>query len=988
MFGLGQFKILISKYFLLFVAVLACAILAPFELNYVNKAHAQEQNDPNEYILQVLLPPDWLISEAIFAYELNGKYYLPLRELSDGFEFYSEVETEAKFAQGFASQQENSFTLDGSRNEIIVKGVKESLNEDVILVSDFVATDDLYVQIEVLNKIWPVDMTLELSNLTVNTEASEDLSFMRNKERRDARQKAISRKEQREKEKELLPRRDNDYQLLGKPVIDYQSTYTFDDQTDDLTGSNTFTGLVNIAKLQADFSTNFRFDRDEGFEKPDNVRLSFSRMSAGNEYLLPGIRRVEFGDVIATQRDLIANSSTGRGFTVSNDNRSRDDEFDRITIEGIGPPGWEIELYNNNELIDFGEVPTDGLYFFEDVILGFGNNEIKILFFGPQGQVREENRSYTAGGGMLKPGEFKYAATILDADRSLILLDNEPRSEPRGAVTTLNASYGVNKAVTVFANYTGMPTQASGNVVAQEQDRDYVTVGSSLTSPVGLFKAEAYSEIEGGNAFSLDYITKFLGFRLNTTASLFNDFESEDAGFNNNKKTSEIETQLTRNVKLFSVPLGLRFNALRTKRETNITTTDLEATQTFTRAGIRVSNSTRTRLNEDAHERTTGSLTSTVREGPWQFRGSLNYSLYPNSEVSSANGEIRYRTEDSFQTALNLSHNFQSSDYRVGLQAGYDFKRFLGTAESSYERGKGWSFVLRTSTSLNPYTEDERYTFDSRSKRNSAPIKAYVFLDENLDGEMNEGEEPLEGVKIKYAGGRSKNATDETGYVIADLPTDRITNVLLDTGSIIDPYFMPAYEGFSAVPIKGKMMEATFPVIETGSIEGTTYRQSNDKVVAGLMVSLVNEEGESIMSVETGFDGFYVFEFVPPGTYTVQTAERHVVELVENTVTVAPGDLYVYGHDVYINDVDIAVIEEQYMNVEPAAGEDALGPPREQYGPPLPHLSESSGEMAGTLGADGLISGLDKLPVEQVKVPAVTPRKHSIAGQSGLYALQ
>ena len=47
-----------------------------------------------------------------------------------------------------------------------------------------------------------------------------------------------------------------------------------------------------------------------------------------------------------------------------------------LNPSGVGPPGWEIELYNNNELIDFGEVPGDGLYFFEDVVLGYGNNQI------------------------------------------------------------------------------------------------------------------------------------------------------------------------------------------------------------------------------------------------------------------------------------------------------------------------------------------------------------------------------------------------------------------------------------------------------------------------------------------------------------------------------------------------------------------------------------------------------------------------------------
>jgi len=838
MFKIKQFKVLICRRVLLF-ATLLLALTSVFSFfSYVNFAVAQDENDPNEYILEVLLLPNWRISEAIFAYELNGKYYLPLEELSSGFEFFSEIDVNTQFVQGFASTQDNSFTIDGSRNELVIKGERDVLAEDAILTSDFLATDDLYVQLEVLNAIWPVDMRIELSSLTVFADAEEELSFMRDQERKERQKLAVSRKEQKEKEKKKLPRRDNDYQWLGKPVIDYQANYGYRANTGKVTGSNIFTGIQHIGKTQAEYSANLRL-QDGNIQKPDSVRLKFSRKSAGDEDLwIPGVRKVEAGDVTLRQRDLIANSSAGRGVTVSNDNRSRENEFDRITVEGVGPPSWDIELYNNNELIDFGVVPDDGLFLFEDVVLGFGNNEIRIIFFGPQGQVEEEVRNYTAGGSMLKPNQFKYSAGFLDSDRKFILLDNDPRTSPRGIAKTLSAAYGVNKSVTVFSNYSAMPTIAG--------DRTYLTAGAAMSTPIGLVEAEAYNQARGGNALGLDYITQLLGFRLNFSASFFNDFESQEAGFGTNKKKTEFDSQLTRSVKLLSVPIGLRFNASRTRRETGDTTTDIDATQTITRSGLRLSHTARTRLSDDNHSRTTGSFTSTLREGPWQFRGGLNYSMFPESKLVSTNGEIRYNPKNDFQTALGFSHNFDSSIYRINGQVGYDFKKFLGTFDSAYQRGQGWSFVLRTTTSLHPYSENDRYTFSSASKRQSAPIRARVFLDKNGDGQQGEGEEGLENVKLAFGSGRSRTQTDENGNIIAELPSDQLINVSLNTASIEDPYFVPAYDGFSTVPLKGKMIDAVFPVIETGSIEGSVFRKSNNKFVAGLQIELVNEQGEVI----------------------------------------------------------------------------------------------------------------------------------------------
>ncbi len=941
MFNRASFNILIYKRFMMLIVVMTIMATALLPAYYAKNAAAQTESIPNEYIFRVLLLPDWTISEAIFAYELNGKYYLPLQELSDDFEFFADIEVENKLAQGFASKEENNFTIDGGRNELIVRGNRESLSEDAVLVSDFLATDDLYVQLEVLNAIWPISFNIDLANLTIFVETGEDLSFMRDRERKKKQKIAGVRKEQKFREKELLPRRDNDYQLLGAPVVDYQATYTFDTEEDNLVGTNNFSGLQNIGKMQADFSANYRLE-EGNIERPDSIRLKFSRRSVGDEYLfIPGLRKIEAGDVTLRQRDLVANSSAGRGVTISNDNQSRDNEFDRITVEGVGPPGWEIELYNNEELIDFSTVPDDGLFFFEDVILGFGNNEIKILFFGPQGQVKEELRRYTAGGNMLSPNEFKYSAGLLDSDREFILLDNEARTQPRGVAKNLNTAYGVNKAVTVFGTYAELPNS--------DKNRKYLTAGAVASTPIGLFEAEAYKQLARGRAISVDYITKFFGIRSNIAASVFRDFESEASGFDLNRKRNEIRGQLSRNVKFFSIPIGLRFNVLRTKRETGIRTTDLDFTQTLSRSGVRVSNSSRMRLLDDRHESSTGGLTTTVREGPWQFRGTLNYEIYPRSLISTGSGEVRYRDKNNFQAALNASRDFQTAAYRVGVQTGYDFKRFLGTVESAYERGMGWEFVLRASTSLHPYTEDNSYALSSVSQRNASPVKAFVFLDKDADGEFNGDDEPIEGAKIKYGGGKSKTKTDENGYVIASVPSDKLQNVRLDTASLIDPYYISAYDGFSTVPIKGKMIETIFPVIETGSIEGSVYRKSSNRAVAGLELNLVNEAGETVLSVETAFDGFYVFEFVPPGSYSVQTDSSHVVGLLENSASIVPQDLYVYGHDVFIDDANMMIMEEASFNIEPAAGGMELGvfgPPEEAFGPAKMVIEQAAVEAA------------------------------------------
>lgn len=77
-------RIFIFRFLALFSAILSL-------LFFVIPSRAQETTPTNEFIFQVIFRPDWFISEAIFAYEQNGKYYLPIVELSKGFEFYIEL---------------------------------------------------------------------------------------------------------------------------------------------------------------------------------------------------------------------------------------------------------------------------------------------------------------------------------------------------------------------------------------------------------------------------------------------------------------------------------------------------------------------------------------------------------------------------------------------------------------------------------------------------------------------------------------------------------------------------------------------------------------------------------------------------------------------------------------------------------------------------------------------------------------------------------
>ena len=71
--------------------------------------------------------------------------------------------------------------------------------------------------------------------------------------------------------------------------------------------------------------------------------------------------------------------------------------FDRTRFEGDLPSGWEAEIYRNGELLAFAKANSSQRYVFEDVQLLYGENQIQIILYGPQGQVRTRDEVVNVG---------------------------------------------------------------------------------------------------------------------------------------------------------------------------------------------------------------------------------------------------------------------------------------------------------------------------------------------------------------------------------------------------------------------------------------------------------------------------------------------------------------------------------------------------------------------------------------------------------------
>lgn len=878
------------------------------------KAQFQEDFAQQELILAVT-KDRYILSEGIIAIQKDGNFYLPVLELAELMDFSIDVDLERGIADGWYLAEENTFSINTETNEIIHLGDRESLPDEAFIIENQGdGFGDIYVQQEILSDIWPVSLDVELYSLSLRITAEEKLPFELKLERQERQEMAAARERVAPTQRDDLPFIPNDYKIIGAPALDLDYQAAWDDDERAFTSRFGVAGTQDLLWAQADYSGTLTYNREGEIERPRNIRLRFLRQFFQDEAPL-GIREIEVGDTRAITPDLVANSVSGRGISVSTRPISQDRSFDEITIEGTARAGWEIELYRNNQLIEFGVVDETGEYRFENVELSVGNNQFRIVLYGPQGQIEERTESYQINGNMLAPGDTEFSAAVVDADRPLVLLENDPRTTPRGTAQQGSFSMGATRWLTLFGTASRLPLRRVGNVNNTEDEGKYLTVGGMFTAFGGFGQVEAYKKLGSGHALDIQFATNILGVNLNLESAIFNDFESESAGFGEGAKTYEGQARASRNFKLPFGSLGLQVNIDHEERKNGFKRTQVSTRQSFSRSGVRLTHSTTTNFADNNQQNSTASISATVRMRQWQLRSGMNYTIDPQVDVTSANAEIRYRGDDSFSAAVNVQHNFLSDIISSGAQLSYDFGEFLGSVGANWQKERGVTVTLRASTSLGPFGKDRGYIMSSKKLSNTTPVKGRVFLDKNDDGVFNDGDEPLQNAKLLINGSGTQERTSENGNVVMySKGRPGLVNVEVDKSSLVDPYFRPSIDGYSTILRQGGMPYVELPVIETGAIDGTVLRDASGAAVEGMRLELVDAEGNIVNTTETAYDGFYSFEFVPPGDYTVRADPEYGVNVPPMSVSVASDDLFAYG-------IDLALMEQ--AEEAQAAAEDA-----------------------------------------------------------------
>lgn len=842
----------------------------PNELDYKTRP------DEQLLILEVRIKR-YILTDGMFGYIEGGGLLLPLGEFARALEFNIAVDTSNGRADGWYMDQDRLFSLDILSGTVVIDGRKQKYDEGLVELH----REDIFVDTRLLSQWFPADLAFDLSNLLVKVKSREPLPLERRAERELRRGAALARQKREEAEYETI---DTPYQWVDWPMVNFSSTagYTRNAAGDgDTTGSYSLLAAGDLMKMGSKLFVSGNQDRGVSL-----VRLEMGRKDPDGRLLGPvGATEYSFGDIVTPAQDDIARPRIGRGAQISSFPLERASDFDSINLVGELPLGWEVELYRNEILLDFRASRADGRYEFEEVPLLFGLNVLTLKFFGPQGQYREETRRVLVGQGQAAPGEFNYKLAVTQQDEYLIPVQDDAVSttnpELQGEVRAITeAEYGLNTHFSIAGG--------ASSIALPDGRHNYGKLGVRFGWRNLYSRFDIIGDSMGGGAAKAGaQLSMPLNLSLLLEHMELRDFVSEE--FSEDIDPTLRESKLGLNG---VVPVGSLLRvpfSITAEHETS----ESGATETEVKNRISTSISRLSFSNWLVWRRSKGAIGDTTNaEGALligghlyrtSLRGELQYGIEPESELTRGILSAERHFGQSTTGRVSAEHTFTGQEVTTlstALSHRFDIAA-LGLNGSWSDDGAASAFLsLSFSFGREPRTGD--WGMYSDAVADNGTVSARVFLDNDLDGKYGPDDTPVEGATFDTGRGIIRETTNEEGVLLlTGLPGWRDVDVIIPPQGLEDPYWSPTSDGFTVRTRPGKASLVEFPVIVTGEIDGMVYARQGGATleVADVAMELVDAGGKTVAETRSAFDGFFLFESVKPGRYTVQVSREQLQRL-------------------------------------------------------------------------------------------------------------
>ena len=842
-------------------------------INYKSKENQQQRIATGELLILSLYLNSYYLGE-VAAIKSEQSVQVSLSDLFDILQFAMNVDASNRIAQGVGANQQPL-----SLNAAVTPAVFTSPTQSYLLAKNQITIeDDIYVDIQSLHNALNLEFNIDYPDLELLISSKSPLPVEQQRYRQSRNLKSPNKSSP-----PTLPWKASPYKALSSPVADLQLNFT---ATDDRHSTNySLLGIQDFAYLSAEY-----FLSGRSTDLLTNSRLTFTKQNLDKEIknsLMP--TEISFGDVIATQVGNSYSSQYARGVKVSNNVTNRKIVNNQVNLSGAIQPGWDVELYRNEILIDQQLSLADGRYIFDNIDLLFGANNFELIFYGPQGQVERKSDYYFVDGNQLKQGQGNYELSVTEQGKQL-LNNNVSSSQGQGWQVAGRYEQGLTDNVSVY-------TATSG-----QKNTDDDLLKYAFGTNISLFDRlllNANVEKNNNNEQEIEFTARTQIVEQSLLFSATNRTDEQQQDFNSYQ--INLAGGLMNNT---YGRLSYQNNVLYDDSDTRGRFKQVRNQFNYSYSGFALSNQLLWQ-QDDSSESTFGATRFQKRFGRTYTRFGIDYSISPVSELVSYEAEFSRNLGRDLQAELTLTDSLHNNIQSAELGLNWQSDKFSLTSNLNYNSNDDWRLGIYSRFSLGFDVEHNTYFVSKRTLTNTGSLMLRVFLDQNNNGIMDDDEHGVGGVKVKGVHNYRQAITDEHGVaLLTSMPANRTTDIILDRNSFEDPFLIPANEGFSITPRAGLVEYMDFALNNASEVEGVVYQQKGEttQIQPFATIALLNEKGAQVAQTQAAYDGYYLFTDLKPGQYKAviddEYKQRKQLKNTQNiTVNLSPQGDVVMGVD-------------------------------------------------------------------------------------------
>lgn len=793
-------------------------------------AHAQNEEDyPDE--ISVSLEVKGIGSADIPALYLDKDVYLAIGPVFDFIKIRNIIYPSLDTIRGFYLTEVDSFLLDKPGKKIYFRGQPIDVSDHGFLRNE----TGLYLNLRYFQSIFGLDGMFYFRRLVVTMESKEELPAIR-EARLDMMRRNISRLKGDIKADTNVARL-RPFFHFG--MADWAIMSAQQSQGGDLTTVNVSMGA---ALAGGELNTSINYYSQQAFTE----KLQFYQWRHVNNEN-KALRQVTAGKIFTQSTATLYAPVVG--VQVSNISTLYKKAYGTYTLSNTTEPGWTVELYVNDVLVDYTRANESGFYTFE-VPLIYGLTNVLLKFYGPYGEVRTNRQFINIPFSFVPRKTFEYSAS------GGLVEDGKDSKFSR-----LSMKYGLSPHITVGGGNEYLSSVTSGAMMP------FVNTSIRLAPRLLLSSEYAY----GARSRTV------LSYRMPTGMQLEFDYinfaEGQKAIFFNFSEERKATISMPINAKRFSVFARLTMDQI-VLPYTQYTNSEMALTGFLGRVGVNLS-----------------TFTSFLKSGNPYFYSVISGTMpLPHRLLTTAQLQYDHKTNTPVFSKLTLEKNIKGKGFvSLAWQEYYNIKNRNILLGVRYDLAFAKTAVSVLSGSNNTYSRiqaasgsivaDKKSGYlhaGNRTGVSKGGIAIETFLDVNGNGIRDTGENRVPGLRVQMNGGRTTYDEKDTMIRIMDLEPYNTYYVELIRNSFDNISWQLKHKTMNVTVSPNNFTLIRVPVMVVGEIAGMTLRvpslqQKLDAHGQGQIVMCIYDtEGRLVARTVSENDGYFNYLGLKPGHYTVR----------------------------------------------------------------------------------------------------------------------